>query len=84
MQAKSHSQLSWSCHTAPTGLVIADFANSILHGTTPSADAVESLGESWTALAIYRAQVGVVLTSRHLHPLQSLTTLPLASTGQSS
>ena len=38
------------------GLVIADFAQSVLHGTSPSADAIDSLGESWTALAAYKAQ----------------------------
>ena len=37
------------------GLLLQDFANTILHGQTQGVTAADSLGESLTAMAIYRA-----------------------------
>ena len=37
------------------GLLMQDFARTVLHGVTEGVDAADSLGESLTAMAIYRA-----------------------------
>ncbi len=37
------------------GLLLEDFANAILHGKCTGVDAEDSLGESLTAMAIYRS-----------------------------
>ena len=58
--AKTIDELTFRCvcpQVAKThhGLLLQDFANTILHGQTQGVTAADSLGESLTAMAIYRA-----------------------------
>eukprot|EP01043_Picozoa_sp_COSAG02_P059738 COSAG02_NODE_7668_length_2903_cov_2.612340_4_plen_91_part_00 len=52
------------------GLLLEDFANAILHGKFTGVDAEDSLGESLTAMAIYRSndsgQMEPVFVSEYL------------------